>query len=744
MADIPKVLEKGVTFLRFLKEPFGIIPIRIVSGKKRPMVKIKGHDENITRYSDGKVFTATLDTWERAEYYGIITSPRYNPNITKQLMIVDVDVPSEDGHKSDGREHISKLDIQDTLTIQTASGGAHYYYWMPLGYKVQHKPYDGIDIVHMSPFYAIGPGNRGYTITNKRPITDASAKLLEQLKYKPSVSKTTAQRSSIIEDISKGVPSGQRHDMMLKLMGSMVGRHVPKDISLIVGDWAIQQCDQSDGVPTKEEIESQYDDALTKFDTKSKSFETIMEDLVLITSLDKVKRCTNPSAAAINLGTIQIHFPHKVPNINKPPRADGTFAYEPMGKVWRESDSKKTVDWLGYYPNGESVYSLEGLTYFNTYNMPVLPEPKSNELLIQLFQRVFKRTYGPIYEDWLKVIKYKHLHPETKFNWCIYVTSIKEGTGKGLSYKFTQSIFGKSNCLDVKMHAFEERFNNSWTESTFALVDEAHGSVTRSSRNKVMNAIKRIITEDSMTIERKGAEKQIGVPSFFFLYIFSNDSTSLDLNRDSRRFLVYHDFEKVTINEKKRMNQLAPHLMDPRSVATILKWIVDTVDIEITDDFNPKGEARKTSDLLGPQRNTFITENCSLVIEDMDNGADIFKADILTTHQLEYYCTQRFGPNQYGRLYHELKQLKVLTTIPAPTPSNSRIVKKIYISKLDMSLCKNGIDIRDAYLPDSYQYNIVVLRDFEKWSQARGPELHDEINKNGPRRRNSVVNSVDK
>jgi len=742
MTEIPQVLERGVTFLRYLKEPFGIIPIRIVAGKKRPMVKIKDHQENITRYSNKNILTATLDIWERAEYYGLVVSPRFNPDIKKQLIIVDVDVPSPGGHTTDGRVHLDKLDLQDTLTIQTGSGGTHYYYWVPMGHRFNPKPHDGIDIVHMSPFYAIGPGNNGYKITKKVEIADASEELIKQLKVQPKSGESV--RSDIFEKISDGIPRGERHDTLLKLMASMVGRQVPKDVAVKIGEWAISKCDATDGIPTVDEIESQYDDAKNKFTPSGQSMDFMLNDLILISSLDKVKRKSHPSAAGLNLSTIQIIYPFKVPNINKMPRDDGTYPFEPAGKVWKESDKKIIVDWVGYHPGEDMTYVQDGQTYFNSYSMPKLPTPLQDDLLIQLFQSVFKRTYGPIYEDWLKVIKYKVMNPEVKFNWCIYVTSEKEGTGKGLSFRFTQTIFGSRNCLDVKMHAFEERFNNSWTESTFALVDEAHGSVTRASRNRVMNAIKRIITEDTMTIERKGADKQIGIPAHFFLYIFSNDATSLDLNRDSRRFLVHHDFNPITSEEKAKMNKLAPHLTQLQSVATIMNWIMETVDVTESENFNPKGEARKTKDLTNPDFNNYVSDTAELVMDDIRNHADVFASDVLTTSQFEYYCNQRFTAITFGKVLSELRQLKALQYIPQPFQSNRRTVKKSFIHKLDMSLCKSGINLRDAYLPEKFQYNIVVCRNFDMWKKATSEELRHEIDKNGPQRRVAPLTTVDK
>ena len=107
--EIPKILNAGIKFLKFLDQPYGIIPIAIKDGTKRPMCKVKNQLDNLFRIGD----EAYIKQWSSAQFFGLVTNPSFNPDIEKQLFVVDVDIPTEGGHEKDGREHLHKLDHLD-------------------------------------------------------------------------------------------------------------------------------------------------------------------------------------------------------------------------------------------------------------------------------------------------------------------------------------------------------------------------------------------------------------------------------------------------------------------------------------------------------------------------------------------------------------------------------------------------------------------------------------------------------
>jgi len=731
--DIPKILIQGIKFLKFLGQPYGIIPIAVKDCHKRPMVKVKGQLENLYREGDKDFLT----NWNHADYYGLVTHPSFNPDIKRQLFVIDVDIPTDGGHSSDGREHLHELDITDTFTVQTPSGGIHYLYWAPLGHKFKHAPFPGIDLVWKSPFYFIGIGSPKYKLINKVPIAIASDDLLEQLKYvhEEKLNKD-GDRATILDDIiDNGVPSGQRHNTILRLMASLVKRRIPKAEAMVIAEYAIGKCDQSSGLPTIEEAANQYKDAMAKFSIGS-SFEELMKDLVYLSGPNVVKSSVNRSAPAISAAAMVNVYPAIIPNTNKPLNQQGNFPLGKLGQVWIDSADKLMAHTLGYRPCADDIFTRGHINYFNEYMTPNLPAVDNvDDLVVERFQRVFKRTFGPIYDDWLKVIKYKFLNPHVKFSWCIYLTSKEEGTGKGLSWAFTQAIFGAVNCLGINPSEINQRFNKPLSTCTFALVDEAHGVVNKSARNSYMNALKRIITEDTMTAEGKNVEKDIGVESYFFMSIFSNDRTALEIGKGSRRFLVYHDEEKKSDKEINMMNQVGSYIKDPTMVAMFLKWIIDNVDITINKDFNPKGEARKTDDLLNSDSDVYMSPDVQKVMVDIESKADIFQADLITWSQLEYYCFMEFG-QKYTKVMTDLKSNSVIRQLRDPLTGKP---KRINIERLDKTQARDGLEIQDAYMVGKKsQSPVYITRNLEHIESLNKEELgkliHAETEKNGARK----------
>lgn len=738
----PEILLQGIKFLKYIKEPYGIIPIAVNNGHKRPMCKVKGHLENLVRLDSPNY----ISQWNEAEYFGIVTHPGFNPDIEKQLFVIDVDVPTEGGHDSDGREHLHKLDITDTFTVQTPSGGIHYLYWAPLGHKFKHAPYDGIDLVWKSPFYFIGIGSKGYKLINKMPISDASDELLDQLKYEHEEKVNQAgERMTILDDIiENGIESGQRHNTILRLMASLVKRRIPKSEAMAIASFAIAKCDQSDGLPTLEEAESQYLDAMAKFATGT-NLDDLLQDLVYLSAPNVVMNARNRAAPAISAAAMCNAFPAQIPNINKPLNQQGNFPLGKLGQVWLDSSDKLIANTVGYRPCDDDLFTRGSITYFNNYMTPDIPPAGAiNDLVIQQFQMVFKRTFGPIYEDWLKVIKYKYLYPHVKFSWCIYLTSKEEGTGKGLSWAFAQAIFGAVNCLGINPSEINQRFNKPLSTCTFALVDEAHGVVNKSARNAYMNALKRIITEETMTAEGKNVEKDIGVESYFFMFIFSNDRTALEINKGSRRFLVHHDEEPKTRKEIDSMYRVGDYIKDPAMVSMFLQWIIDNVDITVGPNFNPKGEARKTDDLLNSDSDVYMSPDVQKVQEDISSGAEIFNADLVSLSQLEYYCIQHFGMNKYTKIISDLKANKVIHRLTMP---KSNAPKRINLEIIDKTQARDGMDIRDAYLTKKQQSAIYIVRNKDRLTELSKEELgiviHEEVGKNGPRKSGAQLTTVD-
>ena len=726
---VPSILDYGLKFLSFIKQPYSIIPL---NEKKMPMCKVKGHPENLIRLLS-KDYDHKL--WSKATYYGVVVSPAFNPDTTKQLIVIDLDVPSEDGHESDGREYIGNFNIPDTLEVRTKSGGTHFYLWIDKGIKLNSRPYPGIDIVMVSPFFMVGPLPGVYDISKKRAIAIADQELVDQL-TKVNNKSDDEQSNMLLDNIQAGIPKGERHDTILKLMGRCAALHIPKGESMLLAQYAIGKCDQSTGLPNIEDIEKQYDDAVSKFQPRT-SLDDLMRDLVLVTSTGRIANIDKPTVT-LSKDTLVAEHPGLIPNVNKPLNAQGMHPLAKTGSVWLDSTEKHVVDKMGYYPSDEKIFTYESLLHLNEYSRgPVYLPEKYSKRDAMLVQDVLSRTYGPIYEDYLKSVYFKWMNPEVKFNWAIFLTSRYEGTGKGLSFKMIQNMFGPRNCVDMKPESFGERFNSTWTHSLFTLIDEANMTTSRNQRVQLMNSLKRIITEDSMTVEVKGMEKEAAVRAFFLMFIFSNEKSTLDINKDSRRFLVHHDEEIVTPQEAKRMYELGSILSDYKHnkefVGGILRWMRETVDISISDTFNPKGIAKKTKSLRNEDH--LLSIRGQAILDAIEAEEHIFISDIITLDLFRYYCKDVLELSATDTMYlkKELVERKLLRFVPRNPKVlvSTKNTRTTLVPTPDMPMARNGLPLHKVLSKNRGIKNIYCIRNPTKWihTKASPKDLKNEINK---------------
>ena len=70
----------------------------------------------------------------------------------------------------------------------------------------------------------------------------------------------------------------------------------------------------------------------------------------------------------------------------------------------------------------------------------------------------------------------------------------------------------------------------------FGIINELDLS-SRKNIKQLTNALKKFITDDTLTIELKG-RPQIKIPFFCNFMIFSNDEDCLHLTKESRRYLI--------------------------------------------------------------------------------------------------------------------------------------------------------------------------------------------------------------
>ena len=742
------VYNDAIAFLHVLDIEVPIVPVMVDKDGKRPLIKYADHPENLA-YKDTILSSLpeyTQKQWARATHYGVVVNKKYTKHTKLQIIILDVDIPTDGGHTEDGRAAFTSLSTSPTLAIQTKSGGFHAYYYAPKKWKAPRAPFPGLDLAGNSPPFVVGPNGNDYTILKDLPIASAGDALLKELQ-KASMDRVDLKggvdTSGLIDFIIEhGIPEGERHDVALSIMASLAKQRASASIVRAVAALIRLKCGSLDGAPTMEEMIKMHEDAINKF-VDPNGLDDLLDRYVYVSSEERIYDQINRHNKRVSPTALRAMYPQKVP-IPDSFDSNGNQKYGPLGSVWIDDTGKTEVNHTVFLPGKDTICKHRDVMCYNEYvSGHIKPADTYNEVYIEKVKRCFKITYGPIFEDFLKVIMYKYHNPGVKFNWCIYVTSEEEGMGKGLSYSLIQRLFGYENCVDLSLDDVGNKFNSSLSRSVFARIDEAQGAITKASRNVSMEHLKRIITEDVMTQERKGVDKDIGVESHFFLFIFSNNKNSVDLNAKSRRFLVYHNEDIKTAETVKLFYEVANSFEDENNLAQILKWMVDTVDYTICDDFNPKGEARKTEDLLKSTQHAKLTAISDDIREAIQNGMEPFDVPVMTERQFDYLSMCQYNARNPIQVRKELMNMGIITKGHLMGQTTHR---KYNQHRIDDSLARDNIPIQDAYdvTQPKAQSFILFLKDHEEWIDAPQKELKQIIDKYGPRKSSRPMHSVDK
>lgn len=161
--------------------------------------------------------------------YGILTGK------LSGIAVIDIDTHNGVSGADNLKEFCEKYDIElpDTKTVMTPSGGLHLYYNLPEKYNdVQfiqnHKELEGVDF-QTHGRYVVGWGSTidglKYQVINNQPIADLPAKWFDiftdktiQKKNKKRERKFTA---NLLGDIIAGCDEGGRNNFLTQIIGKL-------------------------------------------------------------------------------------------------------------------------------------------------------------------------------------------------------------------------------------------------------------------------------------------------------------------------------------------------------------------------------------------------------------------------------------------------------------------------------------------------------------------------------------------
>lgn len=251
----------------------------------------------------------------------------------------------------------------------------------------------------------------------------------------------------------------------------------------------------------------------------------------------------------------------EIPANGKPVMAPSAFALN-IQKIPR-------VDETIYYPlhQGEDpFFEHNGRLYLNIYNKYSAPIPDSDhggramDLLNQLLGAMIEE------EDLIKLFIDYHAYmvqnPGKKVRWSFLIQSA-EGAGKGFFSKVMRGVLGGPNVKVVSPEVLSSQWNDWAKDALYIVLEEIH--IPGERREKVTNAIKQVITDDVITINKRHVSAQCDVPNFATLIGFTNYKDALHLKDSSRRWCVI--FSKLQTKKQVEALTATGHFED-------LEWLL--------------------------------------------------------------------------------------------------------------------------------------------------------------------------
>jgi hypothetical protein len=211
------------------------------------------------------------------------------------------------------------------------------------------------------------------------------------------------------------------------------------------------------------------------------------------------------------------------------PSGNGKAVLRPLGATWLSSPRRRFYNGIELAPNGHTTPG-----YYNMWNGFTV-EPKKGDWSIyrqhlDLLAEHDEESARYILAWMADVVK----HPERPG-----VTSLGfrggQGTGKSTFVKWYGSLFGSHFLhLDSEQRLLG-RFNAHLHNAILVLADEA----VWAGGKQGLGALKRLITEDTLAIERKGIDT-IMVKNMIHMMVASNEEWFVPASFDDRRFAVFH------------------------------------------------------------------------------------------------------------------------------------------------------------------------------------------------------------
>ncbi len=308
------------------------------------------------------------------------------------------------------------------------------------------------------------------------------------------------------------------------------------------------------------------------------------------------------------------------------------------------------------FPN-DTFITIHQRPSVNLY-VPTYPEPiaAEQEYAAEMFLRhmhhlVAEPTYRQTVMDFLAYIVQ---HPGRKIRWAILLQGV-EGCGKTFIAEAMRAVLGNSHVRAVDSNAVHSQWNDWAYGSQLMTIEEIR--VAGQSRHEVMNALKPLITNDTINLNQRHRDsRQVDNTTNYIL--FTNHHDALVLTSGDRRYFVL----KSGIQTKQQVQSLGHTYfrdlfgMLSTHAAGLRSWFETW---SISPKFDADGHAPRTKYLSQLILDTSSDAVIAMREAIEDNAHPLIGRDMVSaTSLLEYFeqhldFRQRPSKQQLGSLLRE-------------------------------------------------------------------------------------------
>ena len=259
-------------------------------------------------------------------------------------------------------------------------------------------------------------------------------------------------------------------------------------------------------------------------------------------------------------------------------KARGDFNERTAHEYFQKNDID-VVDGITYYPQAtEYIYRGENV-YLNKYIPPQHEDMGDVPRLLERIDWFIKLVnYTCEYEEYESGLLIKALacavqYPDENRTWCILISSLYHGTGKGLLFKVIHYLLGKDNCIPLDLPTLNNKFNGWFLQGNNVFITEANNKGKEDSHT--IGSLKNLLTEDYFQVELKGKER-VNYNCHFNLYLSTNEVKPYTTEKNDRRHLyVRHELQPLSdeFYEDIKFNKIDRRDNDKSELALVAHYL---------------------------------------------------------------------------------------------------------------------------------------------------------------------------